>query len=116
MFRPVERLELPLVSTRAAMGLVLVFGLETGSEMAMVPEYASALGLGLELELGPASQLVRELGLALGLVLGLGPPSQLVRELELASVRVFLERLASGSVGRVERVQSQHCCSACWQE
>ena len=76
--------------------------------------------MGLVLGLEPASQLVRELGLALvkvlELMLGLGPQSQLVRELELASVRVFLERLASGSVGRVERVQSQHCCSACWQE
>ena len=89
--------------------LVLVFGLETGWVIAMVSEYASALvlGLELELELGPASQLVRELELASGLVLGLA------LALASASVMVFLERLASGSVGRVERVQSQHCCSAC---
>ena len=90
-------------------------GLESGSVKAMVPEYASALALMLGLE--PASQLVRELGLALvkvlGLMLGLEPASQLVRELGLALVMAFLERLASGSVGRVERVQSQHCCSAC---
>lgn len=69
----------------------------------------------LELAWGPA--LRSGLGLALvkvlGLMLGLEPASQLVRELGLALVMVFLERLASGSVGRVERVQSQHCCSAC---
>jgi len=105
MFRPVERHELPLVSTRAAKGLV--FGLETGSEMAMVLEYASALELELELE------LVLGLELELELESELGPASQLVRELGLALVMAFLERLASGSVGRVERVQSQHCCSAC---
>jgi len=62
------------------------------------------------LALGPASQLVR--GSALG------PASQLVRGSALgpASVMVFLARLASGSVVPMERVQSQHCCSACWQE
>jgi hypothetical protein len=115
MFRPVERHELPLVSTRAAMELMLglALALALGPPSQLVRELG--LALGLVLGLGPPSQLVRELGLALGLVLGLGPPSQLVRELELALVRVFLERLASGSVGRVERVQSQHCCSACWQ-
>jgi len=76
-------------------------GLESGSVKAMVPEYASALALVLGLGLEPASQLVRELELASGLVLA------------LALVMAFLERLASGSVGRVERVRSQQYCSAC---